>query len=713
MPDDNKGPFNINMDTVTRYGLGGLAAGAGGAAAINLVHLISKLNEKRKEKDPTATDENTIVLTLPKRAADLAELGINAEGTYNDKPDLSGKLEGHAEEGIKGDADEEPIKVKDVEGDKVKVKSAAGSKGTEYEEGIKADDKTPKTQGPEAEGGIQGSPSKEPLGRKPERESTESNSANTNTSKEHNEKKANWPTLTAALLAAGAGGATGVALVNKAYEMKRIKDKEKELEGAKKEYLDRLSKGASTELLDSMFDKVAVQTDDRRTFGFMDYPMGLSALMLLLGSGGSAYLTKRILDAGTDEPQITPARPKIKRIVFQSGDEKQSSADDQAAVQGTIDATVGIFADIVSGEPDVLMNEKCAAYLDKRNIKPSDLYKEAQADFNKLVDRIYGDDDLRNTIQRAYLEAHPIGKYFKWGLKLPGVSGLADRKMYGKLKEIFEPRPMFGPKLPEGLGKQSAFSDYVHSQHEETGLPLRLTINTGANRPVGQSSVDMGVGAHPAAFYDPKKDVITANMTVGPNTTGRDEPMLASLLGRLSQAGIKDRAIGETAESAGLGSLAGLPLGALSSLFTDQSLLEGAGTGGAIGAGVGGLAKLIDLIRQYRNSADLSDTPIMPYNYKTAAEKKAFLGSNLADIAASFYGSTIANKATELDEDKKLQEETVEEEPESEETPEERATRILSGLEVHAKDPQAAQFVSENREALIQALSNMAQEGKI
>jgi hypothetical protein len=427
MPND--GPFNIDVPTTARYGLGGLAAGAGVASALSLVHLLNKLNEERKAQE--LPPEGVLTLTLPRKtASDPSELGVNVPGVYQDNN--SGVQTGDPEdyeEGIKGDTSN-PISVKKTEGPSDDAfKAAEDQKGTEYEEGIKADDKI--TGDAPTEEGIEGDPSKEPLGRKPEKKTEEAQGVRDADST----KEANWPTLTASLLAAGGGGALGMALVNKIYQNKRIKDKERELEDAQQEYLDQLSKGAEAPFLDSLFTKEAVQAENRGTFSLLDYPAGLGVLFALLGAGGTGYLTKRVLDEHTKVNKPPSAKPEVSRIVFKSAADGET---DQKCAE-SLEAMLGVYTDILRGEPRTLCETKCAAYLEDQGIEQADLYKQAVSDFDTLMTRIYNDDGLRKNIQRAYMDSNPLAKYFKWGLSIPGLSHIADRKMYEKLQTAFQP----------------------------------------------------------------------------------------------------------------------------------------------------------------------------------------------------------------------------------------------------------------------------------
>jgi hypothetical protein len=64
--------LNIDPRTVGRYAAGGAATGASAAAILDLLHTARSLNEERKKKRELETDENTIVLTLPHKSAEVS-----------------------------------------------------------------------------------------------------------------------------------------------------------------------------------------------------------------------------------------------------------------------------------------------------------------------------------------------------------------------------------------------------------------------------------------------------------------------------------------------------------------------------------------------------------------------------------------------------------------------------------------------------------------
>lgn len=504
-------PFDIQPETVARYGLGGLLTGGAVASALNLVKLLRDMSQQRQEDPATETDEGTIVLTLPQKSAAQRS---RAKGSTPWK-------DSYTNDGNIGDynASEPP--------------SSTGRVNPERGIENKSSDPTAvqKTTGPE------------------ERTTGTNRRQLRHPEGEFGIKTANWPTLTASLLSVGAGGLLGYRLVDKLFEVKRIKSKERELEEAKREYLDMLAdqgeKTSFDELFDIPMDKQALFGDKRKTFSLIDMPLGIAALAFLLGSGGSAYITKRILDK-MEEEKRKPDRPKpaVKRIVFRAGGpEGEPGMDELKEAQvadEVFDAALGVYLDVQSGDPQVLGNEKVAAEMEKVGVDAEQMLPGPDSDLGTLLATLQANPELRQVMQGAMLESHPLARHFKWAFKLPGISGMADQALYQKVLQAFRP----GPKTAE------------------------------------------------AARFE----------------------------GMCKEAGI----------------------------FSPQ----------------------------------------------------------LADIAASFYGSTLAGRMSE-EEKAELKEELTEEDPE------ERVRKLLSDLQISAEDPQAAAFVLENREKILQLLRQMAADEKI
>ncbi len=66
----DKKAIDIDPSVVSRFATGGLLTGAGGAAALSLVRMLREMRLKQRETEPQ-TDENTIVLTLPRKTAEV------------------------------------------------------------------------------------------------------------------------------------------------------------------------------------------------------------------------------------------------------------------------------------------------------------------------------------------------------------------------------------------------------------------------------------------------------------------------------------------------------------------------------------------------------------------------------------------------------------------------------------------------------------------
>jgi hypothetical protein len=189
----------------------------------------------------------------------------------------------------------------------------------------------------------------------------------------------------------------------------------------------------------------------------MDYPLAMSVLALLLGSGTTAYVTKRVLDEMTEQKkEKAPKPPKVRKIVFQQG--KAASFDKEGADTSgreVFDATLGVMLDVCSGIPSVMQHEKVAEVLEVQDVKAGDLYKMAASDYNTLLATLEANPELRRVIQRASMERHPLLKYFQWTAGIPGISGLMDKKLYEGVEETLGPksvqRPQWETKYAFGL----------------------------------------------------------------------------------------------------------------------------------------------------------------------------------------------------------------------------------------------------------------------
>lgn len=432
-------PFNIQPEIVARYGLGGLLTGGALASALNLVHMLRELSRQRAEKVPTETDESTLVLTLPpgrKAAAAKPAPYAPAKGKYITDGNV-GDYDAHEPPPSTGPVNPE-LGIVNKKSLPITVKRRAVLTNKTM--------KGKRRQGPRESG-------------------------------QFGVKTANWPTLTAALLAMGAGGGLGYSLIDKLYEIRRLKAGEKELDTARQEYLDLLAKDKEAgfnELFTIPQEKLALFGDKKRTFGMIDLPLGLAALAFILGTGGSAYLTKRILDQLGAKKPPKGVQPAVKRIVFRStpGEEgtnlsEEIGPEEEPKVAESIeelekaqeadevfDAALGTYLDIMSGAPAVTGTDAVKAKLAEIGETPASLIKTAATDFDSLIATLQANPKLRQLMQGAMMESHPIIKHFKWATKLPVLQQIADAMMYKKINQIFKPATPAAPKTAEELGFQ-------------------------------------------------------------------------------------------------------------------------------------------------------------------------------------------------------------------------------------------------------------------
>lgn len=385
----NKQALSIDPSVVGRHAMGGALVGMSAASLIELAHTIAlSRREAKMRTQPTETDENTIVLTLPKQA------------------EIDGK----------------PVELK-VEG--TKSGDYVVNRG--------------KPQSREAVSGKYGP-------------------------KLCHDKEASgdvgWPTLTASLLAALAGTAGGAALVNKIVEKQRQKRMQGELDQAKQEYMNLLAGGAvkGAETVEQMFGgfEPAGEKQAGDTFGMLNYPLAAMAILTILGSGATGYLTKRVLDEQTTATnKATRDIPKVKRIVFRSEPEtdpsKQASADDCASAA----AGLLVMMDRVGGTERFVGHPSVKVALDKSGMTKQALINATQ-DWDKLVSVLDQDPDLRKALTRLYIDQTTptgIGRFFKrMATSLPFVQRRADQKMMDAVNQVrFQGAVPAGAELPQKI----------------------------------------------------------------------------------------------------------------------------------------------------------------------------------------------------------------------------------------------------------------------
>jgi hypothetical protein len=255
-------------------------------------------------------------------------------------------------------------------------------------------------------------------------------------------KTADWQTLTASILAATGGGMLGYHLIDKAYRASLQRKLKAQEEASRDELLDSMMHQPKVgNWLDDIFsvpEEKEAQFREKSRFSYMDAPFAVAALMALLGTGGTAYITKKILDSKIDEQRTEFNPPRVQRIVFKSAEgpleegEELATADDLEAIHGALAITM----DKISGAHALLEHPIIASELAETDKTAEDLYKWAQADVNPLVAFLQNNPQLRQSIQRISMDQHPLLRHFTGMVGLPGISNIADRMLYKKVNSI-------------------------------------------------------------------------------------------------------------------------------------------------------------------------------------------------------------------------------------------------------------------------------------
>lgn len=260
---------------------------------------------------------------------------------------------------------------------------------------------------------------------------------------------AGWPTLTASALAGMGGIGVGAHLVNRVYERRRIKSLKQELEAAQQHYMDSLVQGKTAEYVEELFPVSLEKSAQSRNFGLLDYPLAAMAIMSILGTGGTAYITKKLLDERFDDATKRERDiPQAKRIVFQSQpqpqapkpmepnpeeDEKRSGYE--PGTQEDIDcveAALGVMTDKLDTRTRVLEDAKVKSAMVKAGTSARRLFKLAN-NADELIAYMRGSPELRRMIQDAYIANHPTYSRFKALANIPGARRIMDRKLYGAI----------------------------------------------------------------------------------------------------------------------------------------------------------------------------------------------------------------------------------------------------------------------------------------
>lgn len=258
-----------------------------------------------------------------------------------------------------------------------------------------------------------------------------------------------WPNMAIGATAAIGIGIGAAALVNKLVEHMRMKELKAEVEAAKQEYMGNLEGTSKTaQAFDAMLSSAAdgnmKSAETKSAAALIDYPMTALALLGILGTGATAYVTKKILDErfnkveqkGQDE-----LKPSVKRIVIRSvparaeqlpSDEKIASAEDLEVIE----AQLCVAMDALSAKPSLV--KWAQANLDPRTDFKR-MFDFAPQHVESLRGYLESDPEVRSKLIKYMMGKHPGYKYLKWTMDVPGLKRLGDKQFWGKFDEMTYP----------------------------------------------------------------------------------------------------------------------------------------------------------------------------------------------------------------------------------------------------------------------------------
>lgn len=319
--------------------LSGVLGGAGVASAANLLRSFREMRKPKQDE----TDDETIVLTLPSKAAAAGYDGMQAAKPGENKVVSTGKG------GVQQMRD-----------------------GGKFGKGI--------GQGKEA---------------KPEVKCAGGNPGPNSTG-----------TIVANAIGLTAGGLLSYDVVSRLYDALQERRLKRKLEAAQQAYVNAMS-GASkrAEIVTSVLAPVEhalCKEPMDKTAGILDilpgdsadvirYPAAAYILALLAGTGATAYVTKKVMDKQFPEEKINKDINHPTRIVFRTegskpalvegakGKEKKASAETCAAIT----ALLPIYMDVVEGAPNRTLAEPYVKMAAAAGTDPAGLLKIAKADMSQ------------------------------------------------------------------------------------------------------------------------------------------------------------------------------------------------------------------------------------------------------------------------------------------------------------------------------------------
>ena len=341
---------DINNRRFVTAVLAGVLGGAGVSSAANLLRQFREMRQKKTEE----TDADTIVLTLPPKAAADGYTSMRDAKSGESKPTANTCTQmreaGKFGAGIKKDKADAPVE---------KTAQQAGNPG-------------PNTVG----------------------------------------------TIVANALGLTAGGLLSYEVVSRLFDKMNERRLKRKLEAAQQAYVDSMTGASKrAEAINRILGPVehvickSAEVKEAMTPGdILRYPTAAYILALLAGTGATAYVTKKVMDREFPEEKLKKDINRPTRIVFRTapgteptlsegaqGEEKAASAETCAALT----AMLPIYMDAVEGQPARTLAAPYVKLAEAAGTDPAGLMKMALTDMSRVYSIVLSDPQALWAILRG------------------------------------------------------------------------------------------------------------------------------------------------------------------------------------------------------------------------------------------------------------------------------------------------------------------------
>ena len=356
-------------------------------------------------------------------------------------------------------------------------------------------------------------------------------------------------------VAAAGSAITTYALLDALYKHHVKKELQAEEEKAKQEMLTAMMPNKQAGGGDSIWSQSGTNVS------------GALKLLMLLGTGGTAYLTKKILDERYDAGQLGSAPlPKVKRIVFKGQtaqpdvttkeELKEANVNDTELLKLAADvkflqASTYIMMDLMRGGPmyvltDPGVKQACAGIDLDKLCKLAREVKSADELLEKLADDVHG--PVYNQVMQTAQDPNTVNSFIDAQTKnAPSWVGGAGKWIYRQAPEFFNKQ--FVRPMAEKQYAQRGLSglDNLLSGFGEFGDKIVNGIRQ-YGRPILSGLADMYSRYKPRAMYYAQHNPF-ANVSMASADEKQAGTYNARILGTLANAVIVSRAMQAAQES--------------------------------------------------------------------------------------------------------------------------------------------------------------------